>query len=265
MSRCGPTNETYRDYRQRFIDEKKEYPELMNSDRSQQCRWHEYSSMSLLEEAAVGAILDSAAASIQERGRFNLVLAGGSTPREIYRKLREVPTDWSLWHIYFGDERCMPPTEEELNSYMAGEAWLDHVPIPPAQVHIIPSGPRADKAADAYAQTLRGAGIFDLTLLGLGKDGHTASLFPGNDWGLATDSPDTLAVFNSPIRPPQRVSLSANRLNHSRRVIFLVSGESKHEAVARWRAGENVPARAITGEAGVDVLVESSLLSPRRD
>jgi 6-phosphogluconolactonase len=147
---------------------------------------------------------------------------------------------------------------------MAEEAWLSHVPIPPAQIHTIPNGPRADKAAEAYAQTLRGVGYFDLTLLGLGADGHTASLFPGNDWGMAPDSPDTLAVFNSPKRPPQRVSLSAARLNRSRRIIFLVSGESKHKAVARWRAGEKIPARAIMGENGVDILVESTLLLPSK-
>lgn len=236
----------------------------MNADLSQQCRWHEFSDISSLENAVVGAILDSAAASIEERGRFNLVLAGGESPREIYMKLREAPTDWSLWHIYFGDERCMPPTKEELNSQMAEEAWLNHVPIPPTQVHAIPNDLRADKAADAYAQTLRGVGTFDLTLLGLGKDGHTASLFPGNDWGLGSNAPDTLAIFNSPKRPPQRVSLSAARLNRSRQVIFLVGDESKHEAVTRWRAGEDIPARAITGETGVDIMVESSLLSPRR-
>jgi len=234
----------------------------MSAAEPRQCRWHEYPDKAALQDAAVSAILDSAALSIHERGHFNLVLAGGETPREIYQRLRAAPTDWSLWHIYFGDERCMPPTEAELNSRMAGEAWLDHVPIPPTQIHIIPSEPRAYKAAQEYAQTLRGVDLFDLTLLGLGKDDHTASLFPGNEWGIAPDSPDTLAVFNSPIRPPQRISLSAARLNRSRQIIFLVSGESKHKAVARWRAGENIPARAIMGENGVDVLVESALLSP---
>lgn len=233
----------------------------MSAADPRQYRWHEYPDAAALQDAAVGAILDSALYSIQERGHFNIVLAGGETPRPIYERLKEAPTDWSLWHIYFSDERCMPPTEEELNARMAGEAWLDHVPIPPGQIHAIPRGPRADKAAAEYAQTLRGVGLFDLTLLGLGKDGHTASLFPGNDWGIAPDSPDTLAVFNSPIRSPQRVSLSAARLNRSREIIFLVSGESKHKAVARWRAGENIPARAIMCENGVDVLVESSLLT----
>lgn len=234
----------------------------MNSPQSKQCRWHGYDNVQALQDAAVAAILDSAARSIEERGRFLVVLAGGDTPREIYVRLRNAPTDWSLWHIYFSDERCMPPSEEELNSHMAGEAWLDHVPIPTAQIHQIPNRPRADIAADAYAQTLSSVGVFDLTLLGLGKDGHTASLFPRNEWGVEPDSPDTLAVFNAPIRVPQRVSLSAARLNRSRRVIFLVSGESKRQTVARWRAGEHIPASAITGESGVDVLVESSLLEP---
>jgi 6-phosphogluconolactonase len=236
----------------------------MNPSTSPQYRWHEFPNPTALEDAAVAAILDSAALSIREHGRFNLVLAGGESPLEIYRRLRTAPTDWSLWHIYYGDERCMPPTEEELNSRMAEEAWLTHVPIPPAQIHPIPNGPRADKAAEAYAQTLRAVDVFDLTLLGLGQDGHTASLFPGNDLGLGQDAPDTLAIFNSPKRPPQRVSLSAARLNRSRQIIFLVSGESKHEAVARWRAGESIPAQAIMGENGVDVLVESALLRPLR-
>ncbi|SEO62740.1 6-phosphogluconolactonase [Nitrosovibrio sp. Nv6] len=233
----------------------------MNPTNPEQCRWHEFTDLPALQEAALNAILDSAAKAIQDHGRFTLVLCGGESPRGLYERLRSVPADWSAWHIYFGDERCMPPTESEWNARMAGEAWLDHVPIPPSQVHAIPGGIRADKAAEEYAQTLRGVGVFDLTLLGLGEDGHTASLFPGNEWGVAPDSPDTLAVFNSPKRPPQRVSLSVARLNRSRQILFLVSGESKHKAVARWRAGEKIPAQAIVGEGGVDVLVESALLA----
>jgi 6-phosphogluconolactonase len=234
----------------------------MSTVNSEKYRWHSFDDLSALQEAALGAILDGASMAIQERGRFNLVLAGGETPRGIYQRLRSVPTDWTAWHIYFGDERCMPPTVEELNSRMAGEAWLDHVPIPSNQVHVIPGEIRADKAADEYALALQGVDMFDLTLLGLGEDGHTASLFPGNEWGTAPDSPDTLAIFNSPKRPPQRVSLSAARLSRSRQIIVLVTGASKHKAVARWRAGENIPARAIMGETGVDVLVESALLLP---
>ena len=102
-------------------------------------------------------------------------------------------------------------------------------------------------------------------LLGLGEDGHTASLFPHHEWGAAPGSPDTLAVFDAPKPPPQRVSLSAARLSRARRVMFLISGESKHRAVAEWRAGKEIPARAIMPAAGVDVLVESALLQPLVD
>ena len=150
----------------------------MNSPQSEQCRWHGYDNLEALQDAAVAAVLDSAARSIEERGRFLLVLAGGDTPREIYKRLSNAPTDWSLWHIYFSDERCMPPSDEELNSRMAGEAWLDHVPIPTAQIHEIPNRPRADIAADAYAQTLSSVGILDLTLLRAWKGWTHREPFP---------------------------------------------------------------------------------------
>ena len=99
-----------------------------------------------------------------------------------------------------------------------------------------------------------------MVLLGLGEDGHTASLFPGNDWGREADSPAALPVFDAPKAPAERVSLSAWRLAKAKQVLFLVTGESKREAVMNWRAGANIPARAITPQHGVDVLAESVLL-----
>lgn len=230
------------------------------SSTNSQCRWRSVADLSELNDIALDMILASATAAIQKRGQFHLVLAGGDTPRAIYKKLRTAQTDWSAWHIYFGDERCVPPTDPRRNSLMAGEAWLDYVQIPANQLYPIPGELGADLAACEYAQTLNTVGTFDLTLLGLGDDGHTASLFPGHEWGTEADSPDTLAVLDSPKPPPQRVSLSAVRLSRSRQIIFLVSGESKRGAVAQWRAGEAIPASAIAAKAGVDVLVESALL-----
>ena len=99
-------------------------------------------------------------------------------------------------------------------------------------------------------------------LLGLGEDGHTASLFPGHDWGVTSGSPDTLAVLDASKPPPQRVSLSALRLSRARTVMFMVNGESKRQAVADWRAGKDIPARAITPTAWIDVFVTENLLTP---
>lgn len=227
-----------------------------------QYRWHEVADKHALQQAAISVVLASAALAIQQRGAFHLVLAGGETPRVIYQGLCTAPTDWSAWHIYFGDERCLPPADPARNSRMAAEVWLDLVPIPPLQLHMIPAELGAVKAARFYAETLHTVGDFDLVLLGLGEDGHTASLFPGHEWGATPGSPDTLAVLDAPKPPPQRVTLSAARLNRARQVNFLVSGELKHKAVADWRAGKNIPARAIMPAAGVDVLVEAALLLP---
>jgi len=225
-----------------------------------QYRWHAVVDELSLQQAAIGIILACAAQAIQQRSEFHLVLAGGETPRGIYQELCAVRTDWSAWHIYFGDERCLPPADPARNSRMAAEVWLDHVNIPPLQLHVIPAELGALEAARLYAGTLQTVGDFDLVLLGLGEDGHTASLFPGHEWGAAPGSPDTLAVLDAPKPPPQRVSLSAARLSRTRQVNFLVSGELKHRAVTDWRAGKNIPARAIMPAAGVDVLVESALL-----
>ena len=234
----------------------------MNRAQSELSRWHAVADELALQQAALETILASAAQAIHERGKFLLVLAGGNTPREIYHRLRTAQTDWSAWHIYFGDERCLPPTDPARNSRMAAEVWLDHVPIPPLQLHVIPAEQGAMRAACMYAETLQAVGDFDLVLLGLGEDGHTASLFPGHEWGAAPGSPDTLAVLNAPKPPAQRVSMSAARLSRSRQVSFLVSGEPKHRAVSEWRVGKDIPARAIKSVAGVDILVEAALLVP---
>ena len=225
-------------------------------------RWIGVADANALQRAALKYIRDAAARAIGQRGRFLIVLAGGETPRRLYRSLRDAETDWSRWQIYFGDERCLPIDDDERNSRMAADAWLDHVSIPRDQIYVPPTERGAEAAAQAYVKILRGVGDFDLVLLGLGEDGHTASLFPGHDWGVALDAPDAIAVFDAPKPPPQRVSLTAARLSRARAVLFLIDGESKHEAVMQWRRGADIPARAIRPDAGVDVLVQSLLLPP---
>ena len=233
----------------------------LQSDAESAVRWFKMADAARLQHAASERVLAVAALAIEDRGAFLIVLAGGETPRATYRALCSGVTDWSRWHVYFGDERCLPPGDAERNSTMAFDTLLSHVPIPADQVHTIAGERGADAAAAAYESLLHGIGEFDLVILGLGEDGHTASLFPGADWGDRSNAPDVLAVFDSPKPPPQRVSLSARRLSRTREALFLVAGASKVGAVARWRSGDRIPAASIRPEGGVDVFVESAVLS----
>jgi 6-phosphogluconolactonase len=237
---------------------------MSESPWTQHCRWHPVEDAAAMRSVAAARILASADLALAERGRFLLVLAGGNTPRGVYELLRASQADWSRWHIYYGDECCTPTDDAARNSRMAGLAWLDHVPIPAEQIHAMPAELGPKEAAERYTALLEPVGEFDLVLLGLGEDGHTASLFPGHDVGRSVDAPAALPVTGAPKPPPDRVTLSARRLSRALEVIFLVGGDDKRDAVARWRAGEPIPARAITPGAGVDVIVEAALLRPAR-
>lgn len=223
-------------------------------------RWHGVSDIAAIQAEATSRILACAETAIAARGVFLVVLAGGNTPRGTYAQLARANADWARWHVFYGDERCLPPDNPGRNSHMARETLLDHVPIPPDQHHPIPAELGPEAGAAHYSKLLSGLGAFDCVLLGLGEDGHTASLFPGDDLGTNPDAPDVLAVHGAPKPPPERITLSAYRLSRAGLVLFLISGESKRGAVARWRAGDLIPAASITPPEGVDVLTESALL-----
>jgi 6-phosphogluconolactonase len=213
-------------------------------------RWHLFNSQDEINQAAVNRILLVADEAIEKYGSFIIVLAGGSTPKAIYQLLREQQADWANWHVFHNDDRCLPVDHEERNSKMAREVWLNHVMIPGDQLHDIPAELGNVDGAKAYTKTLSGVRTFDLVILGLGEDGHTASLFPGQD---VDNSADAVPVFNSPKPPADRVTISQNRLNDTHNVLFLVTGAGKQEAVDNWRKGVNIPATLITGKQGVDV------------
>lgn len=221
--------------------------------REQQRRWHTYSSTAELIHDVVAKVSLFARDCIHTRGAFHLVLAGGSTPRAVYVGLRGIPTDWSAWHIYFGDERCLPAGAADRNDTMAEQSWLGHVNIPAGQIHAIPAELGNQEGAQAYTRIVGKIAMFDLVLLGLGEDGHTASLFPGHDLGNQNNAPAVLAVNEAPKPPPERISLSARRLSQARQVWFLVTGESKREAIANWQQERDIPALAICPHHGVDI------------
>lgn len=224
----------------------------------QSVRWHVFPDDASLVANALARVLATAQGAIALHGAFDIVLAGGNTPRKLYRALRQANANWNAWHVWYGDERCAPPDDPQRNSRMARDEWLDHVAIPAANVHAIPAESGAREAAALYARELRTVDAFDLVLLGLGEDGHTASLFPGHDWGTHADSPDVLAVFDAPKPPPERVSLSAARLSNARHVLFLVEGAGKRDAIAAWKRGNAIPAASVTPASGVDVLLDAA-------
>ncbi len=207
--------------------------------------WIIFETADALAKAAYDTILAAAKDAISQRGQFKLVLAGGTTPEKVYRLLAQTQTDWQKWWIYHGDERCLPIDHKDRNSLMAKTAWLDKVSIPKGQIFDIPAELGSEQGALMYAKTIASALPFDLVLLGMGEDGHTASLFPDHQ-----HNPDELthAVYNSPKPPPERVSLSAKALSNAGQVIFLVTGANKHDAVTQWRAGADLPVAAIHAE-----------------
>ena len=227
-----------------------------------QIRWHVHADSTKLAEAVTQCIIEQAERAISARGAFLIVLAGGSTPAAVYSLLAQIACEWKKWHVYFGDERCVPRGAEDRNDSMARGLWLDHVDIPAEQIHPIPAELGARAGAESYAETLAGVGDFDLTLLGMGEDGHTASLFPGDPTGAGLQAPDVLAVTGAPKPPPERISLSANRLSRSKAVKVLVTGAGKREAVAGLRRGDDIPIRTIAPAAGLDVLLDEAAAVP---
>jgi len=219
-------------------------------------RWHVVANNDWLT-TALAWVNQAAAAAYKARGEFHLVLAGGSTPERLYCALASQEQDWKHWHIWFGDERCLPGDDPQRNSRMAAIAWLDRVAIPSDNIHVIPAEQGAEAAAKAYAQELIGREAFDLVLLGLGQDGHTASLFPGRDWGNDINAPDAMAVLNAPKPPPARVTLSARRLSQTRSALFLIRGADKRTALDLWQQGATIPASAIQPIAGIDLLIDT--------
>lgn len=207
--------------------------------------WRVFADVASLHMQAANVILDSARAAIGARGVFHLVLAGGRTPRSVYTRLAEFSVDWKKWQIYFGDERCLPPGDPQRNDSMARAAWLDRINIPAENIHPIPAELGPELSAQHYRELLSRVGSFDLVLLGLGEDGHTAGLFSGQDLGESVNSPSVLPVFAHTQALSERVSLGIARLNRTRQALFLVTGEDKRAALAAWWGGAEIPAAHI--------------------
>lgn len=195
-----------------------------------------FSSLAALSNAAAQLVAALAGKAIAERGRFTLALSGGNTPKMLYATLArdyKEKIDWDHVHLFWGDERHVPHDDMESNFRMVKESLLGKIEIPMENIHSIPTSlDNPQEAAVSYATELASffnqpIPEFDLILLGLGGDGHTASIFPRTP--IAKTREGLVIVTQSPIPPAVRISLTMNVLDNARNVLFLVAGKEKKE------------------------------------
>ena len=214
-----------------------------------------------LADEAADFVSNLAEDSVRERRRFTVALSGGSTPRKLYEVLASSPyrerIEWSDWQVFWGDERCVPPDHPDSNYLMAKETLLDQVPIPTDHAHRMRGEEQPQITAGEYEKLLRdvfgdSTPVMDLILLGLGEDGHTASLFPGSD---ALEERNRLVVSNFvPQLQTYRITFAYSLINSARNVAFLVAGESKakvaNDVLEPKLAGPKYPASSVCPFSG---------------
>ncbi len=232
-----------------------------------------YSDSTALVAAAGDRLVSAIASTIEEHGTASIVLTGGGTGIGLLERVRERAgeIDWAKVHIYWGDERFVPSADDERNDKQAREALLDHIDIPPVNVHSMAAsdgefGDDLDAAAGGYEQLLAETFVdpateFDIHLLGMGGEGHVNSLFPDSAAVRETERM-VVGVTDSPKPPPRRITLTLPAVRRSRQVWLVVSGEGKADAVAAAVNGAeptDVPAAGAVGkEATVWLLDEAA-------
>ena len=236
-----------------------------------------------LVEGAAARIAEQLTQAIAERGRANLALSGGNTPRRIHQRLASPPyrdqVDWPRVHVYFGDERCVPPDDPQSNYGMARLTLLDHISLPPGNVHRIRGEEEPPRAAELYRAELESAfgassaagpppASFDLVLLGLGEDGHTASLFPGLP--AVQERSRWVVAHHVEAVKMWRVTLTPVVINAARNVAFIVAGAAKAEILGKVLEGpyqpEVLPAQIIQPTRGeLSWLLDAAAASRLRD
>lgn len=209
-----------------------------------------YPDIDTLSQHAAQYIVDIAIESIADRGRFIIALSGGNTPRKTYGLLGSEPyrsqIDWELVHIFWSDERCVSPDSPDSNYLMAHEALLSKISTPGLQVHRMPADmPDRDAASREYTDEMRrmfgteDIPDFDLIQLGMGPEGHTASLFPHQ--ASLHETQRLVMPVTVPKPPPDRLTFTPPLLNAARNVLFLVTGEDKADALKAVLEGEYQP------------------------
>ena len=218
----------------------------------QKLNWKDFQNKNKLESVLLHDILSIANNAISENGSFKIVMAGGSTPEKLYRSFLNVPNqNFSDWELYIGDERCLSEDSKDRNSHMIKRSFIDHLPEDTKPKFFpINSEKGSQEASSEYNVVIDRIDRFDLVLLGLGEDGHTASLFPGQQWD---NQLNVVAVSNAPKPPSDRVSMTPKAFLKAEKIFFIVTGHGKKDAVSVWKAGDGIPASKILSENLIDV------------
>jgi 6-phosphogluconolactonase len=218
---------------------------------------HIFSNTEQLGETAATYVTKLSNQAMAERGRFTIALSGGSLPKLLFPCLVVEPhlsqIDWSGWHVFWADERCVPLTDPDSNYRLAREYLFDRVNIPSSQIFPIddsssPTAAAADyqvKLAQTFETDKTQLPHFDLILLGMGEDGHTASLFPGHPL-LHEEQQWVAPVYDSPKPPPQRITLTLAVINNARQIVFISTGSGKAQALSHViRRTKDLPAQMV--------------------
>ncbi|MBT8126765.1 MAG: 6-phosphogluconolactonase [Gammaproteobacteria bacterium] len=205
-----------------------------------------YADTEALARAAAAYLTDQIITCIGQKGRCHIALPGGTTPGRCLELVSSQPLPWHNIHVYLGDERCFPVAHEERNDTMIVQKLWSRIDAPADNFHPIPAELGPELAAQRYTGLINELGYLDIVLLGMGEDGHTASLFPGN--AAVTDERAAVPVYDAPKPPKERVSLGMVSLQKAGQRIVLVTGANKHDALTRVEQGDTLPISLI-GEA----------------
>lgn len=211
-----------------------------------------YNNPETVAQAAAEYLFQQIKACVTEKGLCHVVLPGGTTPARCLEILAEKPLPWKNIHWYPGDERCYPVGHAERNDTMVRAKLFSQLPVSlqdsqAENFHPIPAELGPEQGAEKYASLLDNTGGMDIVVLGMGEDGHTASLFPGNT--AVDDMRSAVPVYNAPKPPGERISIGLNVLKNAAECIVIATGEGKREAIEKLKEGATLP----VGQVGADV------------
>jgi len=213
-------------------------------------KWHISKDFDEASQAAADFLVKKIHLSLQKNNICHIILPGGKTPAKCLSLLAQEDLPWGKIHWYLGDERCYPLGHAERNDVMLEHNLWSHLTV--ANVHSIPAELGADVAANMYREVIHSIEIFDIAFLGMGEDGHTASLFPDNK--ALTDPRSVVPVYDAPKEPSERVSLGFSTLKQAETKLILACGASKAEMLGRIKSGEPLPVNSI---GNIDWFVDS--------